>query len=442
MKSLLDKLKGRMSREKFIKADLEEIPDVLVNPDRGWFQIFPFTLGEEPDLETVKQCLLPGERLVLVIPDIGRYAESELPGEALEQLRRILSFFAELKKDILLRVVYDRDGKAMEHEPSLFQRVSTHMEQIAGVVAEYGESVFVYQGILVGNWGEMHGSRYLDEKHISNLSALLRDRLRDRVFLAMRTPAQVRMQLETGTAEEAAGKRIGLFDDSILGSETDRGTYSTDAVKREEEIAFSEKLCARVPNGGELVWGEGYMDTLSQEEIIRRLGRIHVTYLNRQHDKRVLDRWKNTSCTCRGVFYQKSFYDYVEAYMGYRFIVQDVWLERPGGTAPDAGSGERLLRLKLQLKLRNLGFAPIYRRTESVIIWQDADGRGGELPVGLDLSAVTDSKSFECETRIAVPAEAVHPVRLSLLTKRSFDGEVIRFANRQTGDGRVLLGEW
>lgn len=62
---------------------------------------------------------------------------------------------------MILRFSYDLEGKGLEKEPGSIRLVEEHMQQIGEVIREYADDIFAVQGILIGNWGEMHGSRYL-----------------------------------------------------------------------------------------------------------------------------------------------------------------------------------------------------------------------------------------------------------------------------------------
>ncbi|MBR1854043.1 MAG: DUF4832 domain-containing protein [Lachnospiraceae bacterium] len=414
----------------FHKASFEECAEALVNPDRGWYQIFPFMVGEFFSEEVIRSCLLKEERIVLVLFHIGRYANGELPQEALLQMKEILAFFVREEKDIVLRVSYDTEGRAMEREPSLFKQVSRHMEQVAALSGEFGERIFVYQGLLIGNWGEMHGSRYIEEKYLVSLADTAQEIMQGRVYRAVRTPAQRQILLQSVQAKEEAIRMVGVFDDAILGSITDVGTYSVEKGIREAQI---EQMCQtglRVPCGGEAVWGEGYVEELSPEKILQYLARIRVTYLNRQHDRRILEYWKTVPCGQKGAFAGSSLYDYIGAHLGYRFVVRGVRVK--------VKKGVKGCRLEISIRIENVGFAPIYRHTESFILWQDRQGRTETVQIPMDLCGV----SSVYEKTVSVEIDTEHPAGLSLLTRRAFDGALIRFANGQTEDGSVRLGEW
>ena len=44
-----------------------------------------------------------------------------------------------------------------------------HMEQLGEVFSEYEDQIYIVQGVLVGNWAEMHSSRYLTRENYLKL---------------------------------------------------------------------------------------------------------------------------------------------------------------------------------------------------------------------------------------------------------------------------------
>ena len=75
---------------------------------------------------------------------------------------------------MILRFSYDLEGKGLEKEPGSIRLVEEHMQQIGEVIREYADDIFAVQGILIGNWGEMHGSRYLTPDAFRTLTDTMR----------------------------------------------------------------------------------------------------------------------------------------------------------------------------------------------------------------------------------------------------------------------------
>ena len=74
--------------------------------------------------------LNPDESLALLVINIGNYKEKELDREALERFEEILLFFHKEKKDVILRVVYDSEGRGIEREPLLLSHIERHITQL------------------------------------------------------------------------------------------------------------------------------------------------------------------------------------------------------------------------------------------------------------------------------------------------------------------------
>ena len=159
------------------KADLTESTDPLNNPGRGWYQIYTFYLPEEIDYQSLTGSLNPDESLSLVIINIGKYKEKELDLEALERVEEILTFFEREKKDVILRFVYDSEGKGIEREPLLFSYIERHIKQLMPITQSHTGTVFILQGMLIGSWGEMHSSKFLAATFLRKLKVCTKFRL-------------------------------------------------------------------------------------------------------------------------------------------------------------------------------------------------------------------------------------------------------------------------
>ena len=160
----------------FSQEVLEEGEEILYeNPERGWYEIYTFLVEEKIDPQELKWSLHEQETLALVLLDLQKFREKPLDEQAIYNIKTILYFFASHKKDVILRPVYDREGKGLEAEPESFELVLTHLIQIGEVLEKEKHSVLVFQGFLVGSWGEMHTSAYLTEEHIRQMWEAVND---------------------------------------------------------------------------------------------------------------------------------------------------------------------------------------------------------------------------------------------------------------------------
>lgn len=433
--SWLVKLGRKAPRLNFRKGNLIETAEVLPNPARGWYRIHSFAVEREPDWEELARCLEPEDTLAMVLLDIGEYRDRDLDEEVLDRIHRILSFFKERKYDCIVRAVYDREGKAVEREPSIFGQVLNHLRQVLSAAGEVSGSVFVYQGVLVGNWGEMHGSRFLGGDRLPQLAEVLRDSRPQGAWLAVRRPVQWR-QLHKEQAGEipVCWDGMGLFDDGMFGSPSHLGTFGEVNCQgalwgapwsREKELEFESRLCGQAPNGGEAVYGEGYIRQLAPGDVIRVLQDMRVTYLNRHYDPKILDIWKEWKLLCRGVWSKLSLFDYIGAHLGYRLVVRNV----------RAAQERRTGRLWVEVEAENTGFASLYQDSWIALEYTDPAGarQRDVLPESLGGWESGQAKRFVWELE---PGDG----ELLLLAGRSKDNARIRFGNRADEDGKVFLG--
>lgn len=52
-------------------------------------------------------------------------------------------------------------------------RILMHMEQLSYILREYSEKIFSLQGLFIGNWGEMNGTRYSTDEDLQKLAKSL-----------------------------------------------------------------------------------------------------------------------------------------------------------------------------------------------------------------------------------------------------------------------------
>lgn len=436
MRDWTNAFRKRKNQIDFQAAELAESASELSNPARGWYQIHTFFAEQEPDFEELRWCLHPKDTLVFLLIDIGHFHDRDLDQEALDRICRILSFFSERSYDCIVRAVYDREGKAFLREPSFFPQVRSHLEQIGRLMERFAGTVYVFQGMLVGSWGEMHSSRFLSEARMRQMVEILRRYKGEETYLAVRRPVYWRILHEDQEGERVVqADDMGIFDDGILGSDSHLGTFGTQSRKctswnspweRMDELAFETEIGRSAPNGGEVVYSPAYLQELTPEIVLDILGRMQVTYLNRAHDTRMLEVWKEWKYPGTGVWKEKSFYDYVSAHLGYRFLVRKAYI------VP-----KRKHRIyHVEVEVENTGFAGYYQEAEIRLEYTDSSGA--------DSSEVLETrmkgwKSQEHRT-LACTIEAGN-VRLYVTARRKKDGAIIRFGNVSDEQGRVFLGE-
>lgn len=345
----------------YTSNEFKETAQFLNNPYCGWYQICAYMITDDAynhfdDLTNryIRTC--NNTRLALIEINLKNFNDKDLSDNALKQIDRILTMWNNGKHLLILRFMYDWDGKAMETEPSDISIIKKHMEQTAQIVNLHTDNVYILQGIFVGNHAEMNNSNYMSTNSMTTLANHLDSLISKDIFLSVRTPQQLRTILQTASIPE--NNRIGLYNDGMLGSTLDLGTYgaASDTFTEEnyaskgnrtQELDYQNKLCKNVPNGGEVVLENPLNDI---NNAIAALSTMHVSYLNCLHDTTVIDKWKTQIYEGNDMFNGVTGYDYMTAHLGYRYTFVD--------SSINYTPFNDIFTIKLDIK--NVGFSSSY----------------------------------------------------------------------------------
>ena len=279
-------------------------------PLLGWYSIFTFRIEETINPEELKWSLKEDENVALLLLDIHFYKDKPLDFFALSNMQKILQFFQEHQKTIIFRPTYDTIGNASQQEPDSFELVKTHLKQIS----QHIESVFVFQGLLVGDWAEMHGGKYCNDEGFQELLRIIYPNLKQ-TFLAVRKPSMYRLL--------DCRDKLTLFDDAIFGSSTHLGTFGLKpkscSEKNEswivdDELKFMDDECKEKPVGGEIVFSD---EVQSRNFYLNQCQKMHLSYLNKHHDLKMLEFFKTISENGH------TLYDDLNLHIGSRFEIKD-----------------------------------------------------------------------------------------------------------------------
>jgi hypothetical protein len=371
-------------------ARLTEARSLPPNPWRGLYAIHPFMINGEENAQPMPP-LRPGHSLSLVEINLAWFQEDALSDSALRQIDGILAWFDAHEREIILRFLYDWDGNGEENEPREITVILMHMRQLSPLLKRYARRIYTLQGLFVGSWGEMHSSRHLGTNSLINLVQTLDEAAEGSLMLAVRCPSQWRDIMQTYDPPSMDrmfnGKlhsRLGLFNDGILASESDFGTYGQlsrsharhygDKLNREDELSFQNRLCADVPNGGELVKGEG---NFTLAETYRAFRMMRLSYLNADFDMRVIDGLRSQQNIARDRAWRGAdAYTYLTEHLGYRYRVRKATVHAvPGGA-------------DVRVEMENTGFACCYFPLEATLYLKS---QGGELISAVPMPADTRS---------------------------------------------------
>lgn len=358
-----------------------ESAEEIWNPDRGFYHIYGFLISDEPadmceqlDRQMEKDT---GHALAMVQINLREYRDKEISEEGLNNIESLFRAMSATNEHWIVRFLYDWDGENEKNEPQSMELVLSHMQQVGEILTRYRESVFTLQGLFVGNWGEINGTKYADKTSLQKLAKQLVKATDGQMYLAVRTPAHWRQIMDgaedsmPGDQEKMMYDRLGLFNDGMLGSGNDCGTYGEksaveagedQAWNRKEELEFQEKLCSRVPNGGEVIIDNEYNDL---EHAIADLKTMHVTYLNQDYDEAVLEKWASSTVQTSDCFDGMDGLSYIQRHLGYRLVLSEVFMQH--NFWEDTAD--------IKVSLQNVGFAPVYKECEPVLLVKDETGQ-------------------------------------------------------------------
>lgn len=429
-----------MHRIKVSVQSFTESSRFLKNPNRGFYYIYGFYITDDA-VDYVSQINDFYSRdtdttLALVEINLQEYRSGPVSAAGMENIRALFQALSAGGKRLIVRFLYDWEGKNPAVEPEKIGIILGHMRQMGPVLNEYEKDIFTLQGLFVGDWGEMHNTRYESDEDFRLLAQTLAHAVGPGSFLSVRTPAQWRVITLRGKNDQLAA-RIGLFNDGLLGSDIDLGTYDMayqeeERRTREQELAFQHELCTRVPNGGEVVVDNPYNDF---ENAARDLAMMHITYLNKEYDTQVFSKWADTVVSDKGCFAGMDGLSYMERRLGYRLLVSRVKVVRPPFRQ----------HVSVKADFRNAGFAPLYTPPDLLFtLRNEEDGSVRSFPAEHHLEELTGGNDAVSTVSVDIPLDGLKKgvYRLCLSLTDPDSGDPILLANTQdSGPDGYLLGD-
>ena len=442
------------NRITYTTEPFSESTEILSNPYQGFYHMIGYTLSDDyiPTDNFSYQTDSYTDSLALVEINLKNYRTTEISETGLTQLDNILTSWSQSPANtkLILRFLYDWDGLALATEPESLDLILTHMDQISTLINRHCDSIYVMQGIFIGNWGEMHHSHFMDDSSVKTLIQHLHDTIDPSIYLSVRTPAQWRMmnnlydlpqKFPAFGADNSLIGRLGLFNDGMLGSESDLGTYGNTARRdapspsyqgtRKEELEFQNNLCSYVPNGGEVIYNNNLSDL---ETSVSALRTMHVSYLNADYDSRVLEKWRNTVWTGNDAFYGCDGYSYVQAHLGYRYLIRTCKIKKSGWLNPE---------LTLSFTLQKNGFSNTLKPFQTSILLKNTEtGTCTIVPFDADLRKLGNGqkKSFSVKLPVQELERGSYQIYFSVKDETSGQMILLGNTNKVTDEG-YLIGQ-
>jgi Domain of unknown function (DUF4832)/Domain of unknown function (DUF4874) len=307
----------------------------FLNPERGLYGYGPMV-----DSTNFNSLRASGVTVCYAHITLDDYRTSNISTTRLNEITNAFSRMRSAGIKGIIRINYNEDGGA---DTSLVW-METHLQQLQPVLNANADVIAFFQAGMIGAWGEWHSSTsgLANPAGRSAVWSLLRTYLPACRFIQVRTPDYVYelegagLPLADGTAFACDGPSlIGHHNDCWLASSTDYGTYSSDAVTREQQKSRIENDTRYVPWGGETCSQSAYSNcTVALAEAAR----FHATYLNKNYNLDVIGEL----APC---------WDEIKNSLGYRFEL----ISSSFPTLVQVGG-----QFSFSISLRNVGWAPVY----------------------------------------------------------------------------------
>ncbi len=399
----------------------DESTERINNPDQGFYQHISVNV-KETGINYDPSVIKSNDQLYHLRINIGNFSEAknqtadkELTAPALIGIECLLKDLNKHNKNAIVRFAYDYDGKKNQ-EPKL-DMIIKHIEQFAPILNKYPDTITAIEFGLIGPWGEMHSSTMTTTDNINKLIDTYLNNTHQFPVL-VRTPTVIYNYLGitmddidsfTITGDSNA-YRLGLYNDGYLGNSTDLNTYKN----REKEILWLAKQTSHLPYGGEVVVPDSPLHNI--ENCIPEMELIHLSYLNKCWNNKVIDKWKQTyySSTVgdNTIYYDISAYEYIENHLGYRFVLENSLFEY----------SDSLLNIKINLDIKNVGFGNLNRTKQMTLLFVDSNGNIIDFDAGIF--------SGEPEIQIDIPVDIPSGnYKVYLKIDNGNDQYPLRFAN-------------
>ena len=333
------------------------------NPERGWFTHPEFNASRNPGVlseSTMEAQRALGRTLIYTIYYLDLFFESPISEDFLNYIRANLTVLRNTGFKCVLRFAYKRDWSEKGHPWDPEREVMYgHIEQLKPIFQEFADVIFVLEAGFIGSYGEWYYTDHFnfDPKTVEDY--VPRRELLDKLLaalpakrqIAIRYPGAIIGMLDITPADTLTRKtahdgsilsRLAHHNDCFVSSNDDVGTYR--GLAQREFVYHNSKYT---------IWG-GETCSLALaghcENSLVMSKKHHMTYLNNDYNKKVLNRWAEEGC-----------FDEISFHIGYRLLIDRAFIT----PKPEKGT-----ELRVALQIHNVGYAaPMNpRKVELVLV--------------------------------------------------------------------------
>ena len=318
----------------------------------------------------------------------GDYLGQRLPDEFFKTTQKIFDFLRENKVQILLRFAYFDVNTFNKRTPTT-DELMLHINQLSenGIIEKNKDIIHVFQAGFIGKFGEWHSDEpRADRAQIVN--SIIEKLLPEGIFLQLRNPRY----REFISGENLKKVTLSFNDDAFFGIQNGTELGNQDYSRGLEPWEYQKNNAYNAPNDAELYfwmqfendlgfYPDGYACVLGAAEHHLTTLSANNGYLDKGPFKDgAMVRWKNQPVTEKwlkenGLAYsenwfksaggetvERSVFDYLRDYVGYRLSAQKL-------SVKESGNG----KIKAELTLQNHGLSAAFNIPSQLVIL-DKDG--------------------------------------------------------------------
>lgn len=363
---------NKASLNNYEQSVAEEDTMYIDNPDQGFYS--PVYIQVKDDFKDKDYVINDKTRLYHLRMDLSAFSQKFnnqedmlLRDKDLNNIDAMMSKYLKKEKNVIIRFAYDHNYEGKKDQEPSISMMEAHIKQLAPILNKYENCITAIEAGMIGPWGEMHSSACANKETINKIIDVYLKNV-DNIPILVRTPKMIYNYLGIALDDISSYKikedniayRLGIFNDGYLGSSSDLGTYTN----RELETKWLANQTSHLPYGGEVVVPNSSLHDI--DKCVLEMKLMNLSYLNQAWNDEVIKKWKSTTydqkCGDDINYYGISAYDYINAHLGYRFVLKKSTL-----------SYNATSDIKVNLEIENKGFGNLLRnkKIEAYVLYDD-----------------------------------------------------------------------
>lgn len=303
--------------------------------------------------------------LAMVLYNFNKFKDQDLPEAVLAGFDEDMGILRTNGVKCVLRFAYTESQS--DKKDATPEWVKRHLEQLKPHLEANADVIYVLEAGFVGVWGEwyyttnygnesqhMNANRrkviqYLFENAPENRFILFRYPMLKTEYFGHTTP------LPADSAFSGSMRaRWGCHNDAFLNDWGNDGTYASNS--KDDDPAVRQYIADEtlyVPNGGETNVEDNDLAKQVYTKAPEEMSTYHWSFCGKSYATQVTSKWKSS-----GIF------DTLNIHMGYRYQLMEANLPE---------QGRRYQQLHFQLKIKNVGYAPLYNERPAYIVLKSGD---------------------------------------------------------------------